>query len=378
MIRIGLILLSLSLAGAAEVPLRFERIPLSETTYEAASAFDVNNDGVIDIFSGGFWYEGPNFKTAHKVCDLAPIDTYYDDFSNYPMDVNGDGYLDIVTGGYWGLKLFWRENPKGGPGEWTTHTVAEVGNIERNVFYDLDGDGVVEVLPVTQPMHIFRLKRDASGKGAGGFEQFTIQAKGGGGHGCGCGDVNGDGHPDIILAGGWFEAPADTWAMDKWVWHSDFNLGRPSVPILVYDVNNDGVNDLIIGEAHDYGLYWMEQQQGQAGRTQWEKHMIEADRSQYHDIQLVDIDNDGALELVTGKRYHAHNGHDPGGADPLGVYYFDNDAGNFSRTTLDYGPPDRASGAGIYFWVADIDGNGWKDLIAPGKEGLYLFKNQGR
>ena len=35
------------------------------------------------------------------------------------------------------------------------------------------------------------------------------------------------------------------------------------------------------------------------------------------------------------------------------------------------------SGVGIYFWVEDVDGNGWKDIVAPGKEGLYLFKNLG-
>jgi len=32
---------------------------------------------------------------------------------------------------------------------------------------------------------------------------------------------------------------------------------------------------------------------------------------------------------------------------------------------------------GIYFWVDDITGNGFKDVLAPGKEGLYLFKNMG-
>jgi hypothetical protein len=27
--------------------------------------------------------------------------------------------------------------------------------------------------------------------------------------------------------------------------------------------------------------------------------------------------------------------------------------------------------------VDDVDGNGWKDILAPGKEGLYLFLNKG-
>ena len=96
-------------APAGEPTLRFDRERIGTATYEAASAFDVNKDGVIDIFSGGYWYEGPDFKEGHKVCDILAQDTYYDDFSNYPMDVNGDGYLDIVTGGWWGKKMSWRE-----------------------------------------------------------------------------------------------------------------------------------------------------------------------------------------------------------------------------------------------------------------------------
>jgi hypothetical protein len=82
--------------------------------------------------------------------------------------------------------------------------------------------------------------------------------------------------------------------------------------------------------------------------------------------------------LVTGKRYRAHQEHDPGSLDPIGIYYFKINKGNFERVTLDYGAAkDGASGAGIYFWVQDLDGNGWKDVVAPGKDGLYLFKNLG-
>ncbi|HNR30446.1 MAG TPA: VCBS repeat-containing protein [Candidatus Hydrogenedentes bacterium] len=370
------LLLATLAAAVPAVELRFDRERIGTGTYEAAAAFDVNNDGVIDIVSGCYWYAGPDFRTAHTVCDLQPVDTYYDDFSNYPLDVNGDGYLDIVNGAWWGMRLEWRENPKGQAGLWTTHEVAKVGNVERNVFCDFDGDGIPEVFPVTKPVHIFKLERDADGKGTGKFLQYTID-KGTGGHGLGTGDVNGDGRTDIVLSGGWLESPADPFDVEGWVWHAKFNLGSASVPILVHDVNNDGLNDLIVGEAHNYGLYWMEQGRDENGDRTWTKHMVEEHRSQFHDLQLHDIDNDGELELVTGKRYRAHNGHDPGADDPVGVYYYEINGGAFDRVTLDYGPADNASGVGIYFWVADVTGNGWKDIIAPGKEGLYLFRNMG-
>jgi hypothetical protein len=358
------------LIAASAFTLEFERERIGTGTYEAAAIFDVNGDGTLDIVSGAYWYPGPDFKTAHKITELQEYDTYYDDFSNYPMDVNGDGRLDIVTGGWWGLKLQWRENP-GNEGEWITHDVAEVGNIERNVFHDIDGDGVPEVFPVTKPVHMFKLDQENAT-----FKQFTINTEGGGGHGFGVGDINGDGHDDLIFAGGWLESPSDPYDLDGWIWHPEFNLGSASVPILVHDVNEDGKADLIVGNGHGFGLFWMEQGE-EDGKRVWDQRMIDRHRSQYHDIQLADIDNDGAPELITGKRYHAHNGHDPGAADPVGLYYYESNGGEFERFTIDFGAPIEASGAGIYFWVADIDGNGWKDILAPGKEGLYLFRNQG-
>jgi len=359
--------------AAAEPSVLFERTKIGDTTYEAASVFDVDNDGHVDIVSGGFWHAGPEFTTAHKICDILQVDDYYDDFSDYPMDVNGDGYLDIVTGGWFGQTLYWRENPKGQPVEWTTHTVAKTGNIERCSFFDLDGDGHMEVFATTSPVHYFRLVRDENGVGQGRFEQYTIPENGGG-HGFGCGDVNGDGRPDLIFSGGWMEASEDPYDVHGWKWHPDFNLGTASVPILVHDVNGDGKNDLIVGGAHGYGLWWYEQ--GAPG--EWTQHVIEAHRSQFHEMQLADIDNDGALELVTGKRYRAHRGHDAGGHDPLFTVYYDIDPAGFTRHTIDYGPAGQASGIGIYCWITDIDGNGWKDIVAPGKEGLYLFKGLGR
>ncbi|MBP7869552.1 MAG: VCBS repeat-containing protein [Candidatus Hydrogenedentes bacterium] len=355
--------------------LQFEKSRIGTATFEAASIFDVNNDGVKDLFSGGFWYPGPDFKTAHKVAEIRYEDTYYDDFSNIPVDVNGDGLLDIATGGWWGLTFQWRENP-GGTGEWATHNVAEVGNIERTCACDFDNDGHEDFIPVVNPVQVFKLVRDEAGKGTGKFQQYTLTA-GNGGHGFGCGDVNGDGRNDILLAGGWLEAPEDPYKLDAWQWHAEFDLGSASLPILVYDVNKDGMNDLIYGAAHDYGLWWLEQSRGEEGKRTWTRHDIEKDRSQFHDLQLVDLDNDGALELVTGKRYYGHNGHDPGANEPLGLYYYKIENGTFTRFTIDYGPADKASGAGIYFWVDDVDGNGWKDILAPGKEGLYLFLNKG-
>lgn len=355
---------------------KFKKKLIDKVSYEAASVFDVNNNGKLDIISGEYWYEAPNWK-KHKICDVQREGEYYDDFSDIPMDVNGNGYMDIITGGWWGKTLRWRENPLGKSEEWKVHDIDKCGSIETTRTFDIDGDGLLEIFPNTpgMPQAFYKLALDSQGKAIGKFKKFTIMDKPSG-HGLGFGDINGDGRVDIVLAKGWLEAPEDR-LNGKWVFHKEFDLESASIPIIVYDVNKDGLADLIVGQAHNYGLHWWEQKKDSSRKRTWIKHDIDTKSSQYHDLQMADIDNDGELELITGKRYRAHCGKDPGADDAIGIYYFKVNKGNFQKNIIDYGPAEKASGAGIYFAVADMNENGWLDIVAPGKEGLYLFENLG-
>jgi len=356
--------------------LKFKKKLIDKVSYEAASVFDVNNDGKLDIISGEYWYEAPEWK-RHKICTVRQEGEYYDDFSDIPLDVNGDGYMDIISGGYWGKTLRWRENPLGKPKEWKVHNIDKCGSIETTRIFDLDGDGMFEIIPNTpgDSQVFYKLILDSNGKTTGKFKKYVLMDKPSG-HGLGFGDINGDGRVDIVLKSGWLEAPEDG-LRGKWIFHEEFDLGSASIPIIVYDVNGDGLADLIVGQAHDYGLSWWEQKKGSRGKRTWIKHEIDSESSQYHTLEMADIDNDGQPELITGKRYRAHCGNDPGANDPVGIYYFKINKGDFQKNVIDYGPPDKTSGVGIYFAIADLNKNGWLDIVAPGKEGLYLFQNLG-
>jgi len=359
--------------------IRFKKRLLDDVKYEACSVFDVNNNGVLDIICGAYWYEGPDYKVRHKICEIPPEGEYFDDFSDYPMDVNGDGYQDIITGGWWGGTLRWRENPRGN-GEWKAHDIDRCGPIETIRYYDIDNCGVPEIIPNTPcgPQVFYKLIVDANRKGTGEFEKHVIY-EGKSGHGLGFGDINSDGRIDIILRNGWLEQPENPFG-GLWIFHQDFDLGSASVPVLAYDITGNGLTDLIVGQAHDFGLAWWEQMIDKDGARSWIKHEIDNTMSQYHDMQLVDIDGDGELELLTGKRYRAHCGKDPGETDdfPVGIYYFKIKGGRFEKHIIDHGPVSEATGCGIYFWVEDLNGNGRLDIVAPGKQGLYLFENLGR
>jgi hypothetical protein len=357
--------------------LKFTKTLIADEKFESAGVFDVNNDGVLDIVSGSWWYEGPDFKKRHFIGEIQAFDEYFDDFATIPIDVNGDGHTDFITGGWWGDTVRWRENPGDPEKQWPEHVIAECGNVEAVIAADVDGDGRLEIVPNT-PMHplvVYRLITDAQGRGAGGFEKHAIFDKPQD-HGIGFGDISGNGRGDFILAKGWLEAPENPLGGD-WRFHEDFDLGSASVPVLVVDVNGDGLNDLVVGQSHRYGLDWWQQSRDGSGKRTWIRHPIDPDSSQYHCLIWADIDGDGQCELVTGKRYRAHCGQDPGADDDLGIYYFKWDGQSFAKHVIDYGPPGTGAGCGIQFAVVDLRGSGRLDVVAPGKDGLYVFFNEG-
>ena len=94
-------------------------------------------------------------------------------------------------------------------------------------------------------------------------------------------------------------------------------------------------------------------------------------------MQWVDIDGDGECELVTGKRHRAHCGNEAGEWDDLGIYYFKWNGGSFSKQIISFGPIGEGKGCGIFFSMADLQSTGRLDMIAPGKDGLYVFYNAG-
>lgn len=356
--------------------LKFRKRLLDDVKYEAAAVFDVNNDGVPDIICGEYWYEGPEFTNKHKICELVFDGDYHHDFCDYGMDVNGDGKTDIITGSWWGEGVMWRENP-GNDGEWVTRLIEPCSNIETIRFLDIDHCGTPEIFPNTpnEPQFFLKLVVDENGKGTGTFRKYTIGSENSN-HGMGFGDINGDGRMDVILKDGWLEQPENPFET-PWFFHREFDLGSASIPILSHDITGNGLMDLIVGQAHDYGLAWWEQKKDAKGNRNWVKHDIDIIASQYHDLWLADLDGDGELELITGKRYMAHNGRDPGEYEPIGLYWYKIDGGKFEKHVIDYGPAGEASGCGIYFWVTDLNGNGRPDIVAPGKDGLYLFENMG-
>ena len=96
-----------------------------------------------------------------------------------------------------------------------------------------------------------------------------------------------------------------------------------------------------------------------------------------NDITVADVTGDGVPELVTGKRFMAHNGHDPDEYGRLGIYYYDFTPGpnpEFRKYVISF---DDDIGAGMNIVGADMDGDGDVDLVTTGKwGGPVIFENR--
>ena len=365
-------------AGPWEVS--FRKIVVDEAfRSEGVAVADVNHDGKMDIMVGDLWYEAPDWK-VHEIRNVGKYvaNTGYSKcFACFAQDVNGDGWADQVVVGMPGLPGLWYENPQNKPGQWKQRPFAPNICNETPLFADLLGDGHnVYVFGSNGAMAWFAPGKDvekpfdmhviAAGPNAPGTDRYS--------HGLGVGDVNCDGRNDVVIATGWWEAPADR-TVENWTFHKA-DLGPDCANMLVYDVDGDGDSDIISSSAHAYGIWWHEQKSSPGGCV-FEKHEIARDWSQSHAAILADMNGDGIMDLVTGKRHLAHNGGDPGEKDPAVMYWYELRRPEKGKVEFIPHKFDDSSGVGTQFLVCDFNGDGRLDVVTSNKSGVRVFLQNG-
>ncbi|MCC6587118.1 MAG: VCBS repeat-containing protein [Bryobacterales bacterium] len=354
-----------SVSRPPDIP--FEKHTIDLGANETCAIADLNKDGKLDIISGENWFEAPKW-IKHKFREFHFANNYIDNFSDLAYDVDSDGWSDIVSCSWFSRQLVWWKNPGRTRMAWHPQPIEMGTNVEFSFLVDMDGDGKArEVLPQfggPKAVTAWYEFKD------GAWKRHLVSEKAYG-HGIGAGDVNKDGKIDVLTPAGWFEAP-------NWKFHPDWETKKALSFLYVTDVNGDGRNDIVSSNAHDYGIFWLEQ--GADGK--FTERKIDDTWSQVHAITLTDLNKDGKPDLLAGKRYMAHE-HEPGAFEPLGIYWYETimttpnpDAKpglQWVRHVIDF---STRAGGGMQIPVADIDGDGDLDFAVGGKLGVFLFENK--
>lgn len=296
------------------------------------------------------------------------------EFRYYPLivDLDRDGHLDIVAahrmpGSRNSLRIYDGDSTgRFEEREWTWRSPGYAGLAAG----DLNGDGHLDLVAASHFHRVVSLLSD----GAGGFRSQALSTEDGW-VGAELADLDGDGHLDLVLLG-WKEAGIQIWRGDgTGGWTSTQSLldGIGRVLELV-DLDGDGKQD-IVASLGNHGIVVLWQREG----GEWEQQDMgfPSRIREFRSMALADVNRDGRLDFVL-------NGGFDGDGVPQGpdVYLADG-TGGYTKASEGMKVMGVATESVA---VGDVDGDGHLDVVAggsltlqvgPGHQGLFLFRGNG-
>ena len=343
----------------------------------------------MDVIAGPFIYYGPDFTAAREFYPAqttSPSTQFQGNWLAFAGDFTGDGWPDVLLASTDSNKLY--VNPQGDARRWDVHAgiIPPANQSEVSVMKDLDGDGRPELIYASAGA--VRLARPDAAHATGPWLSTQVGDAGSyTAHGIGAGDINGDGRLDILNPTGWWEQPSEGLQQPMWKFHPAA-FGRGGAEMAVYDVNGDGLNDVVTSlQAHGFGLSWFAQTRDADKNIAFVEHQIAGNFaaknaggvtfSEPHGSTSADVDHDGIPDFIVGKRYFSHLESyldpDPYGAPVLYVY----------RTVRNKKAPGGAefvpelvhnrSGVGSQVLAVDLNKDGAIDIVNSTTQGAFVF-----
>ena len=189
-------------------------------------------------------------------------------------------------------------------------------------------------------------------------------------------DLDNDGHLDMIVAqygpvlkmSGNYDIYWGTGKLDQWT-KETLNIGGDNGisyphPVKVLDVNGDGIKDIVSPSGflacvmNCGNIFWLE---GTGEKNKWTKHAIVTNNDHFFfDVSLVDIDNDGKLDILTNSSKKTAGVLGMGGSQDEQLMWFkgtDTDD-RFEKTATVI----SSGNGGPFPRFIDLNGDGKKDI----------------
>lgn len=354
---------------------------------EGGTLADFDGDGSMDIAAGYQIFFGPDFKDSTKLFASNPynINGYSEYFFGFDADIDSDGDPDVLIVGFPGAASHWYRNPgksQARNGNWERFTVMDIVDNESPMFQDIDGDRKPDLICSTAGQYGYATVGTDPTKPwkfhpvsePGPYQRFT--------HGIGIGDVNDDKHPDLLAKNGWWENPGNPSNEKLWVFHPYEFSGPGGAQMHAVDLDGDGKSEVVTSlAAHAHGLAIYKKSPGDK-EYRWTRIDVMTDKpetsptglaiSQLHAVEIADIDGDGKPDILTGKRFWAHNGNDPGENElPLLVWFKPQVVAGGLKFQPNIIHDD--SGVGTQVTVKDANGDGKLDVLSVSKRGVHLL-----
>ncbi|MBD3290294.1 hypothetical protein GF337_15930 [candidate division KSB1 bacterium] len=333
---------------------------------------DVTGDGFSDIVSGRYFYRNPG-NEMNGTWSRIDLGMNVDGYLFY--DVDDDQYGDIIALALPNVYWFEAENADG-----TSWEARKVGEVTRTGHVNSQGVVVGQIEPGGKPeiiinaqdgVYYFVVPNDpANDKWI--RRQIAGESMD---EGVGVGDMDGDGDFDIVVGKAdelsryvvWYENPAT--GNGNWDEHLITTTNFAPDRIRVADLNNDGLNDVVITEERvpgrhpDASLYWVEQRIERGRRVVWLRHTVVTQYSM-NSLDLADMDRDGDTDIITCEHKGPH----------LRLQIWENDGrARFTEHLLDQGKESHLGSQ-----VADMDGDGDFDIVSTGwaqYKHVHLWRN---
>ncbi len=333
---------------------------------------DIDGDGDLDIISSTrddkkiAWFEHldgqGSFGSQQTIAITGEMNV---DLSIADMD--GDGDLDILSAEWLENRITWYENTDGQASFNTSHFINTDHSYSMLVeAIDLDNDNDLDILGVSTSDDKIAWYENTNGQGDFGMQNVLIAGTRSVGE-IYTEDLDNDGDLEILFA---------TTFGDKIAWLENLDneggLGNQKIittyadnaeDVKVADIDNDGDMDVFSASRFDNKIAWYENLDGQGSFGP--QQIISTTVGQAQFVTIVDIDNDGDVDIVTES--NAINDHK--------ILWFENldGQGNFSTEHL---VATNIPGY-RYVEVADIDNDGDNDLMAANSENnrVVWFEN---